>query len=56
MNISEFERNKPRKTRKAIEDLKQELESMLEFGKHNVDSMYMLDKIKNIETIFLSGE
>lgn len=56
MNPSEFERLKPRKTYKAICELQKELESLLEFGKKEVDTFYALEKINEIKKLFTSGE
>jgi hypothetical protein len=56
MNVSEFERTKPRKTYKAIRDLEEELAAILDFGKREVDTLYIIEKIEGIKTLFLAGE
>lgn len=55
-SISEFERNKPRKTYAAISDLETELEACLNFGMNVIDTDYILNKVRNIKKIFVSGE
>lgn len=55
-NVSEFERVKPRKTYKAIKQFEEELSSLMEFGKREVDTFYVFEKLKQIKEIFLTGE
>lgn len=55
-NVSEFERNKPKKTYAAISDLEKELEACLNFGMNVIDTDYILNKVRNIKKIFVSGE
>ena len=56
MNVSEFERTKPRKTYRAMTDLIDELHSILEFGKREVDTLYIAERLENIKKLFLAGE
>lgn len=55
MNISNFEREKPVEAYSKIRGLEKELESLLEFGKKDVDAIYVLGKIRYIKKIFLAG-
>ena len=54
-SISEFDRNKPRVTRKKITDLIDELETVREY-RTVVDVSYLIEKIKIIKSSFLVGE
>tara|TARA_R110000787_G_scaffold141418_4_gene254928 strand:+ start:2336 stop:2512 length:177 start_codon:yes stop_codon:yes gene_type:complete len=54
-SISEFDRNKPRVTRKKITDLIDELETVREY-RTVVDVSYLIEKIKSIKSSFLDGE
>jgi hypothetical protein len=56
MNISEFERTKPKETYSKIKVLETELESLLEFGKKDVDASYVLSKIRGIKESLKSGK
>lgn len=56
MNISNFEREKPVETYSKIRGLEKELESLLEFGKKDVDASYVLGKIRYIKKILLTGK
>jgi|DEB0MinimDraft_6_1074348.scaffolds.fasta_scaffold03585_6 dimeric dUTPase (all-alpha-NTP-PPase superfamily) len=56
MNISNFEREKPKETYSKIRSLEKELESLLEFGKKDIDASYILDKIRDIKNLFLNGK
>jgi len=56
MNVSEFERNKPRNTYREITIFEEELEACLNYGMNVMDTEYVLNKIRNIKNIFLSEE
>jgi hypothetical protein len=56
MNISNFEREKPKETYSKIRSLEKELESLLEFGKKDVDASYILDKVRCIKKVFLTDK
>jgi len=56
MNTSNFEREKPVEAYSKIRGLEKELESLLEFGKKDVDASYVLGKIRYIKKIFLTGK
>ena len=55
MNVSEFERNKPRETYREIENLIIELKALLGHGKPYVSTMYVLDRAEKIKKVFVSG-
>lgn len=56
MNASEFERNKPRETYKAIQDLKKYLLMLNENGETKVNVSNVLEDLNDIEEKFLRGE
>jgi hypothetical protein len=55
-SVSEFERNKPRKTYSEIVNLEKDLENLLDHGLTSVDINYVLNKVQSIKKTFLSGE
>lgn len=55
-SISEFERNKPRKTYAEIVDFERDLEDLRCHGIDSLNVKYVLSKIRSIKKIFLSGE
>ena len=55
-SVSEFERNKPRKTYSEIVNLEKDLENLLGHGLTSVDINYVLNKVQSIKKTFLSGE
>jgi len=56
MNVSEFERNKPRETRKAIKELREYLTMLYENGEIKVGIPRILESLNDIESKFLKGE
>jgi len=55
-SVSEFERNKPRKTYSEIVNLEKDLENLLDHELTSVDINYVLNKVQSIKKTFLSGE
>lgn len=56
MNISEFEKNKPRETLKAIRELEEYLTKMHKYGENNVPIVSVLSSLQDIKDKFLKGE
>jgi|TARA_R110000751_G_scaffold302739_1_gene416944 hypothetical protein len=56
MNPSEFERNKPRETRKAIKELREYLMMLHENGETVVYLPHVLNSLNDIESKFLKGD
>lgn len=60
MNISEFERTKPRKTYALIKTLQEFAEEVIEkdrkYETYNTSMYYVAAKLKELEESFLKGE
>jgi hypothetical protein len=60
MNINEFERNKPAKTKKAIEDLIVYVDGCISENASNNTYDFRLeslkDRLSNLKEVFLKGE